>query len=367
MISQPGNSTQPQITPNQILPNQLLNEQQKPNHSMSSNVLPTNLLINNGFKPSFVNTMPNIQPGPSETTTKRATNEQTKPIQHSTELIRDLTNKLNHSNGDQAKLADGDPTKSLASSTQSALYSNISKVCQWPDCANNSTKFDSFYEFYHSHLAKEHRLDDKSHAQVLKQIHAIEALETELAKHKQLLNEMLHHLNSQLVALKQQQQQHEIALNLNFSQPNLTILQQQQKQQPLTNQNLATSQNPIFLAAAIAAAQQQQQIKLTEESTFNKENKSSALNSDNAKISQTSQVPNGSSAHLSCNNLSVATNNPTNNNNSQPQFQLVNNNHSNINPNNNHSNGNYHQRRQGDKSPLSLGDGETLFLLYLFT
>lgn len=95
----------------------------------------------------------------------------------------------------------------VANGKASALYSVTSKSCAWPDCHLLGLKFDSFDAFVKLHLNIEHKLDDRSHKQLLKQIHLVESIEADLNKQKQVLNDMLVHLNNQLDAFKQQQQQ----------------------------------------------------------------------------------------------------------------------------------------------------------------
>jgi forkhead box protein P len=157
------------------------------------------------------------------TNTKSNKNEQS----NLTDLLTKLLKETSPSNMNNASLI--------------TLYSN--KQCQWPECSGNtkSTKYDSFDLYSKSHLNKEHKLDDKAHEQLVKQINMVDKLELELKKQKQLLNDMLMHLNNQL---KQQQQQQT----------------QLQMQQQLPN----SQNNPFFiaaLAAAAANAQQQQQLK----------------------------------------------------------------------------------------------------------
>jgi hypothetical protein len=92
----------------------------------------------------------------------------------------------------------------------------------------------------------EHRLDEKSHQQLLKQIGLVESLEQELLRQKSLLNDMLAHLNNQLEIFKQQQHQQQqnqqIQLQLNdliaFSQLKHMQQQQQQQHQQILSNNI---------------------------------------------------------------------------------------------------------------------------------
>jgi len=109
------------------------------------------------------------------------------------------------------------PAQNIVTSKPNSLYTN--KSCNWPDCHLVSLKFDSFDAFMKLHLNIEHKLDDKSHKQLLKQIYAVESIETELNKQKQILNDMLLHLNNQLECFTQQQfqQQQSSAANLHIN------------------------------------------------------------------------------------------------------------------------------------------------------
>jgi hypothetical protein len=130
-------------------------------------------------------------------------------------------------------------SKSVDQLKMASLYSQVGKQCQWPDCQNSYTKYESFDQYLKLHLSKEHRLDDKSHFDLIKQSNLIDKLEIELDKQKQVLNDMLFHLNSQLNIFKMNQQHQ---------------LQQQmlaQSQQPIMSH---TANNQMFLAAMAAAA-----------------------------------------------------------------------------------------------------------------
>lgn len=126
--------------------------------------------------------MHNSQPKPTAPTVSFPLND-----------ISDLFNKLVNKN----QLLN--PNLKLPNS----LYNN--KSCSWPECSLSNLKFDSFDAYLKLHLNIEHKLDDKSHKQLIKQIQQVESLELELNKQKQLLNEMLLHLNNQLELFKQQQ------------------------------------------------------------------------------------------------------------------------------------------------------------------
>ena len=144
------------------------------------------------------------------------------------------------------------PTSGDSLAHLKSLYAN--KQCQWPDClpnallSNSAKDFDSYDVYAKFHLTKEHTLDEKAHEQLIKQIQLVDTLDYELKKHKQLLNDMLMHLNGQLNTHKQQIQQQEQLQR-----------QQQQQQQQIQQQQ----QQPFFIAAiAAAAANAQQQHRL---------------------------------------------------------------------------------------------------------
>lgn len=121
-----------------------------------------------------------------------------------------------------------------------ALYSLVSKSCCWPDCHLVGLKFDSFDAFFKLHLNIEHKLDDKSHKQLLKQIYLVESIEADLNKQKQILNDMLMHLNNQLEVFKQQQhqqQQFQQSLQLND-----LIAFTQLKQNEVQHQHISSKQ-----------------------------------------------------------------------------------------------------------------------------
>ena len=133
------------------------------------------------------------------------------------------------------------PLINNAESKMSWIYTN--GLCQWPDCHKAACKFDS-HDAYTLHLINEHLLDENSHGQVVKQMHLIKTVELELNKQKGLLNDMLVHLNNQLMKKKPVVQQ----LPFNYTgQSNFIDLQQQQQQQ---------KNHPLFIAALMAAQQQ---------------------------------------------------------------------------------------------------------------
>lgn len=73
------------------------------------------------------------------------------------------------------------------------------KTCLWPECHAQHNQFENYENFLQFHLMQEHVLDEKSHGQVIKQMHFVKSLESELDKQKSLLNNMLVHLNNQMV------------------------------------------------------------------------------------------------------------------------------------------------------------------------
>ena len=75
------------------------------------------------------------------------------------------------------------------------------KTCLWPECHAQHSQFDNYDNFLQFHLMQEHVLDEKSHGQVIKQMHFVKSLESELDKQKNLLNNMLVHLNNQMVII----------------------------------------------------------------------------------------------------------------------------------------------------------------------
>ena len=155
------------------------------------------------------------------------------------------------------------PLMNNAESKMSWIYTN--GLCQWPDCHKAAYKFDS-HDAYTLHLINEHLLDENSHGQVVKQMHLIKTVELELNKQKGLLNDMLVHLNNQLMKKKPVVQQ----LPFNYSgQSNFMDLQQQQQQQQ--------KNHPLFIAALLAAQQQNLEFNkkkkdVTESASNNKEN-----------------------------------------------------------------------------------------------
>jgi hypothetical protein len=176
--------------------------------------------------------------------------------------ITDILNKLinqhkleeqqNHLMPNKCKPQQAPTSQQSLLNSNSSLYAN--KCCAWPDCSltklNTNLKFETFDLYMKLHLNIEHRLDEKSHKQLLKQIGLVESLELEMQRQKALLNDMLAHLNNQLEVFKQQQQQQQqnqqIQLQLNdliaFSQ--LKQLQQQQQQQH-THQILSNNINAM--------------------------------------------------------------------------------------------------------------------------
>ena len=164
-----------------------------------------------------------------------------------TDLLHKLISQHNMHEQESSKITTA--TDDNGPHHRSSLY--VNKCCAWPDCTlaklNGSLKFESFDLYTKLHLNIEHRLDEKSHKQLLKQISLVESLELELQRQKLLLNEMLGHLNNQLDAFKQQQQQHQqnqqLQLQLNdliaFSQlKQLHHRQQQQQQQQVLSSNI---------------------------------------------------------------------------------------------------------------------------------
>ncbi len=131
------------------------------------------------------------------------------------------------------------PQQSITSemSVANLLFEN---TCQWPECQKTHTQFSNFEKFSQFHLMQEHLLDENSHNQVIKQMHLVKTIETELTKQKNLLNSMLIHLNNQMTKLKS-------------------------GELGSTNNN-----NPIFLAAILAQKQFQ---LLNEQKPFLNDNK----------------------------------------------------------------------------------------------
>lgn len=167
---------------------------------------------------------------PNNLSIKTKTNKQSSPLaasqyENSSNLIdllsKLLTNNVNFSNTNNNLL------------NLKSLYSN--RECQWPECPTgdkHANKFDTFDAYLKFHLSREHTLDEKSHEQLVKQMHLVDTLDIELKKQRQILNDMLLHLNGQLNIHRQQQQQEQI--------------QRQQQQQ-----------QPYFIAAIAAAAAHQ--------------------------------------------------------------------------------------------------------------
>lgn len=126
-------------------------------------------------------------------------------------LLSKLINNSQKSGESAASNESSSNSSQSANNSQLATLYTQSKCCGWPDCAltklNANLKFESFDLFLKLHLNIEHRLDERSHKQLLKQIGLVESMENELNKQKMLLNSMLSHLNNQLDTFKQQQNQ----------------------------------------------------------------------------------------------------------------------------------------------------------------
>ena len=228
------------------------------------------------------------------------------------------------------KLVNGTPTipneKQIGTNL---LFSN--KKCQWPSCSTSGhLHFDSFEAFLQSHLIKEHRLDEESHGQILKQINLIESMELELAKHKQILNEMLNHLNNQLTAVKQQ---------------DFSLFNQQQQQQHQLQQK---SENPLFLAAIAAVAKNPVKNDTNKENTAVKNEINESTNElINLKQQQQQERQNTGltvAAHLLSNTNTNKM--PVLNSSSLSTYSMPN-----------------QQRKQLEKSPVSLGNGKFSFII----
>ena len=236
------------------------------------------------------------------------------------------------------KLVNGttSPQANLSEKPSSYLYMN--RACQWPNCVSSHLQFDSFETYLQTHLIKEHKLDEESHGQVLKQMNIIESIESELNKQKQLLNEMLNHLNNQLNVIKQQQQQEFTMFNMNQSK-NFHNLEN-------TLTNSAKQENPLFLAAIAAAAVASS--NGIRNDLNNKENTNSIeLDSDLKLKQQRNSINNNLNTNA---NLTVAAHLLSVNNNTNKMPVL-----------NNSSLSTYtmpnQQRKQLEKSPVSLGNG----------
>lgn len=209
--------------------------------------------------------------------------------------------------------------KEITNNLSNLLYSN--KTCQWPGCTSSHLKFDSFESFLHSHLVKVHKLDEESHGQVLQQINLIEKIETELNKQKQVLNEMLNHLNNQLNIIKHNQQQEFVIFN-----------QQQQK-----------NENPLILAAIAAAAAASSSSSASNDNN----NKENTVKIEIESENDSKQL----NVNLMNNNLTVAA-----------HLFSANNTNTNVMPILNSSSLSTYsmpnqQRKQLEKSPISLGNG----------
>ena len=193
------------------------------------------------------------QSAPTSMHSNNSKKQPSKPLNHSSQqqqqqsmtsinetsaLIKRLVNSSQNTSGEHII-----PLPPFAS-----LYSSSTKQCQWPDChstQHGNVAFDSFDSYLQSHLNAGHKLDDKSHLDLIKQSNLIDKLEFELRKQKQILNDMLAHLNNQLNAFKHQQLQQQQQL---FQQ------QQQQQQNQLTALVSNGVSNPLFLTAIASAA-----------------------------------------------------------------------------------------------------------------
>lgn len=232
------------------------------------------------------------------------------PAKHSTNKIELSKTSHNEWSNLLSKLVNGTPISDKTPNT-TTLYLN--NKCQWPGC-KQSTQFESFESFVQKHLIKEHKLDEESHGQILKQMNIIETIENELNKQKQLLNEMLHHLNNQLNAVKQQQQQ----------QQEFALFNQQQQQ--------IKQENPLFMAA-IAAAVTTNAPNTIRNDLNNKENKNDSDN-DLTKRNNLTVAAHLQSVNSNTNKMPVL------NNSTLSTYSMPN-----------------QQRKQLEKSPISLGNG----------
>lgn len=124
------------------------------------------------------------------------------------------------------------------------LFSN--NKCQWPECPRQQVQFDSLDNFTKFHLDQEHLLDERSHNQVLRQMQLVKQIETEMIKQKNLLNDMLIHLNNQMV--KQKGTSSDLTNYMNLK-SNLTMPANQQTDAQ------TTEANPLLLAAILAQNQ----------------------------------------------------------------------------------------------------------------
>ena len=176
----------------------LIQQQQKP-------ILDSNVSINTNKLSSF------HQPQQSPKKQQQNNNQET-----SLNPLYDLINNMIKPGTNKNGLTNQLSQQSLVTSKPNSLY--VNKSCSWPDCPLVSHKFDSFDAYTKLHLNIEHRLDEKSHKELLKQIYLMESIEAELNKQKQILNDMLLHLNNQLESFKQQQQfQQQSAQNLHIN------------------------------------------------------------------------------------------------------------------------------------------------------
>ena len=76
-----------------------------------------------------------------------------------------------------------------------ALY--VNRRCAWPDCTSTKT-FDTYEKFLKLHLNAVHQLDGTAQKDLFGQINIVTNLETELSEKRQILTEMLAHLNKKL-------------------------------------------------------------------------------------------------------------------------------------------------------------------------
>jgi len=180
-----------------------------------------------------------------------------------------------------------DVTNASKSIHQSSLLAN--KTCQWPECAKN-VEYDSYESFIQRHLIQDHLLNEKSHNQVIRQMQTVKTLEAELAKQKDILNDMLVHLNKQMVKQKANTSDLKNFLNLqtNFILPNLSSPNQAQPQQ--------TETNPLLLAAIIAQNQfknlSSKKIKVEAPTLTN------GFNNDKENLSKSEGFESASNAHF---------------------------------------------------------------------
>lgn len=253
----------------------------------------------------------------------------TQPSKHSAKIElsktshTEWTNLLN-------KLVNGTPNTQMNLNDKPANFLFVNRSCQWPGCSATHLQFDSFESYLQAHLIKEHKLDEESHGQVLKQMNLIESLESELNKQKQLLNEMLNHLNNQLNVIKQQQQQEFALFNMNNSQKSFHNLEN------TIASSACKQENPLFLAAiaAAAAVSSQSNGSLIRNDLNNKENTNSNDNLDNdLKLKQQRNSINLLSVNNNTNKMPVL------NNSSLSTYTMPN-----------------QQRKQLEKSPVSLGN-----------